>query len=153
MWPLIVLVAIIVSIRFAWRTYNSIVPLRNACRESESNIHVMQRKRETLVNTIVGQTNSFTDYERDILITLSRDMRNTGGGFTINRLRDAYPQLLTNSRISEQLLQLDQLESELQQTIAVYNYRTKEVNNVLRRFPELVFAKLFGWREERYFAG
>ena len=150
---LIVIAAIVVLTgAFAWRTYNMLVPLRNACRESMSNVRVMERKREVIVSALTAQTDAFSQHEREILLQLSNDMRSPGGGININRLREAYPNLLMNSRISEQLQQLEQLETELQKIIAKYNGRSKELNDSIGRFPEILLASAMGFREEPFYS-
>ena len=135
---------------FAYKTYNRLVPVWTSRNESNANIEVIIRKRERLVDTIFSQTQGFSDYERGIIMEVSAHMR-SNGAINVNRLRDAYPELMFNERISDLLSRLSSLEDELQSEINTFNYRTRSLNEVIGRFPEIIVAKIFGWREREYY--
>lgn len=147
---IILVAACILFFWFSWKTYNTLVPRYAACRESLSNIDVIALKRGRLIDTIFQQTRQYSEYERGIIVQVSEDMR-TNGNISFNRLRDAYPDLLYNERISEQLTRLAGLEDELQSEIACYNHRVRNLNEIIKRFPEIFFCRLFGWNELNYY--
>src|SRR5687767_1196866 len=81
------------------------------------------------------------------------DAANTFGG-TIGRLlvlQEAYPQLQSNQNFMKLQDEVAGTENRIATARTDYNAATQDYNTTRARFPTVISAKLFGFKEEPYF--
>lgn len=81
------------------------------------------------------------------------DAANTFGG-TIGRLlvlQEAYPQLQSNQNFMKLQDEVAGTENRIATARTDYNTATQDYNTTRARFPTVISAKLFGFKEEPYF--
>jgi LemA protein len=81
------------------------------------------------------------------------DAANTFGG-TIGRLlvlQEAYPQLKSNENFMKLQDEIVGTENRIAVARRDYNEATQDYNTNMKRFPTVISAKLFGFKEEPYF--
>jgi LemA protein len=81
------------------------------------------------------------------------DAANTFGG-TIGRLlvlQEAYPQLKSNENFMKLQDEIVGTENRIAIARRDYNEATQDYNTTMKRFPTVISAKLFGFKEEPYF--
>jgi len=82
------------------------------------------------------------------------DADNSFGG-TIGRLlvlQEAYPNLKSNENFLNLQTEVAGTENRIQTARKDYNSATQDYNTTRSRFPTVISAKLFGFREEPYFS-
>ena len=81
------------------------------------------------------------------------DAANSFGG-TIGRLlviQEAYPNLKSNENFLQLQQQIEGTENRVATARNDYNAATQDYNTTRSRFPTVIGAKLFGFKEEPYF--
>ena len=81
------------------------------------------------------------------------DAANSFGG-TIGRLlalQEAYPQLKSNENFMKAQDEVAGTENRIATARKDYNEAVQDYNTTLKRFPTVITAKLFGFKEEPYF--
>ena len=64
---------------------------------------------------------------------------------------EAYPQLKANQNFLALQNQIAELEDQLQMARRYYNGTARDFNTLLQSFPDVVFAKLFGFKPAQFF--
>lgn len=148
-------ILLIIGVLVLWYTvkvYNNVKPLQISVNESESNIGIINQKRESILNKLNEIASSYGRYEKGIIEGLSNDMKNNGNSmFAINRLYDAYPDLKLNETFSDLVERLYTIESERQGVIEYYNSRVKYYNEEVTSFPAILVCQMISFKEKRFF--
>lgn len=148
--------------------YNNAISKREAIRNQFSQIDVVLKRRYDLIPNLVSAVKGVAIQEQEIFLKIA-EARTRYGSATTNedKIKSAnelegflsrllvivenYPQL----RSSESFLRLMDELSGTENRIAVerrrYNELVRDYNTFIKRFPNNVFAGLFGFREEPYF--
>lgn len=146
--------------------YNDLVFLRERVRRNQANIDVSLKKRRDLVPQLEEVTKALTRHERELQETLS-EMRNLyarevdrspGGlerhlqsehtllGKMLARV-EAYPSLVADRQTALMMRTLILLENEVALMRKGYNDAVELYNTRVQVFPDVFFAKLFGFKE------
>lgn len=164
------LLALPVAAVLAWSVvaFNRLVRLRNQVRTAWADIDVQLLRRHDLVPALVAATKAYAGHERAVLeaVTglraraLAQDSRpglaavEDELGQALGRLfalKEAYPDL----RASENFLRLQQdlveVEEHLQSARRFYNGAVRDYNDATQRVPDLLVARLAGFRPEEFF--
>jgi len=151
--------------------FNRLVGLRNAARTAWSDIDVQLKRRHDLVQNLVETVRGYASYERTTLerVTEARgkaaavlgsgdparageaEMQLTGGVRQLFALVEGYPQLVASERFLDLQRALVELEDDLQNARRYYNAVVRDLNTRIQSFPDLLVARLFGFRERPFF--
>lgn len=166
----IAIVAAAVVVAFVWLTYNRLVAKRLAAESSWSQIDVALRRRHDLIPRLAEAVKGYAAHERTTFenVTAARGAavaENEGapprraaaegrlGGAVRDLLvvAEAYPQLEATRNFSQLQDELRETENQIQITRRVYNDTVETYNTAIQVFPELIVARLFGFRRREFF--
>lgn len=151
--------------------FNRLVGLRNAARAAWSDIDVQLKRRHDLVENLVETVRGYAGYERTTLerVTQARGKAATvlgtgdparageaeaqlsGGLRQLFAVVEGYPQLLASGRFLDLQKALVELEDDIQNARRYYNAVVRDLNTRIQSFPDLLVARLFGFRERSFF--
>lgn len=148
--------------------YNGLVTVKNGVAKAWSNIDVLLKQRHDEVPKLVEVCKAYMQFERD---TLERVMR-ARAGLQLARERgdvqgvaaaegplragvgriaatvEAYPQLKANQMMGNLLMRITTLENEISDRREFYNEYVNRNNVRIEQFPEVIVARLWGFRRQ-----
>jgi LemA protein len=149
--------------------YNGLVRLRALVKEGFSGITVQLRRRADLIPNLVSTVEGYATHEREVLtqVTAHRgDAVNAGSvaataqadtafSAMLGRLMavaEAYPDLKADDNFRQLQDELSEIEDHLQSARRYYNATVRDLNTKIQSFPNVMFARPFGFTEEEYYA-
>jgi LemA protein len=161
----IVLVIIIIWIV---AIYNTLVRLRENRDNAFADIDVQLKQRHDLVPQLVGAVKGYMEHERGTLesvtqarqkavaansindkIAAEKELTSALSGLNIQV--EAYPDLKANQNFMQLQNELSDIENKLAAVRRFFNSSTKELNISVQKFPNVMFAGMFGFKEEPMF--
>jgi LemA protein len=154
----------------AWAvvSYNLLVRDRNRVAQSWSDVGVQLARRHDLIPKLVETVRRHTDYEQSVLEEITA-LRARGleepspaalgavEGELGRRLQvllaraEAYPELKASQSFAELMRNLSDTEDQLQFARRYYNGAVNNFNTRVAMFPDLLVARLLGFRPAEYF--
>jgi len=166
-----VAVALLGAVLFAvaW-LYNRLIADRNLALQGFSDIDVQLKRRADLVPQLVEAVRGYASHEKALLTSVA-ELRSAAvaakpgvdaGRFESERelgarlkqllvLQEAYPQLKADANFRDLSAKLVDTEDQLQYARRFYNGAVKQYRNRLESFPDVLVAKLFGFKEMPFF--
>jgi LemA protein len=165
LWAAVVGVALILPAVFL---YNRLVGARNIARQAYADIDVQLKRRADLVPQLVEAVRGYAAYERALLtaVTEARGAvlaaQPAGARFAAERslgeglrqlvlLAENYPQLKADASFRDLSAKLVEVEDHLQYSRRFYNGAVQAYLTRIESFPDVVMAKLFGFRSMPFF--
>lgn len=154
---------------WAIANYNSLVRLRQHCRESWADIDTELKRRYDLIPNLVDTVKAYAAHERETLETVtearSRAVASTGSPESqavdenilvaaLQRLlivAEKYPDLKASDNFLELQRELARTENRIQAARRFYNGNVREMNTKAEVFPSNLIASVFGFRQEDFF--
>ena len=148
--------------------YNRLVRDRQRTLAGWSDIEVQLRRRHDLIPKLVDAVKQYARYERKTLdhVTALRgaaaelrapaDQGDLEAGIsrglgTILALQEAYPDLKANQSFLALQQDISEVEADIQFARRYYNGAVRNLNTRVDSFPDLIVARLFGYRHADYF--
>ena len=167
---LMVVIGIVVVVGgWLMMTYNGLVNLRNMMQEGWSGIDVQLKRRFDLIPNLVETVKGYASHEKETLqnVTSARTaVANSGGdaearfqaeNMLTSTLRslfavaENYPDLKANTNFLQLQDQLANIENDLQMARRYYNGTVRNLNNGIQKFPAVLIARSFGFKEAPFF--
>lgn len=144
--------------------YNIMIRKSNKVKNALSSIDVMFKKRNDLIPNLVETVKGYINYE-DKCLTKVVSLRNSINENNSNKLNnemshnikellaiaEAYP----NLKADEQFLKLQKALYDMEEVISAarrtYNAHVTNFNTFISIFPNILFAKLFGFKKYELF--
>ncbi|MBI2382736.1 MAG: LemA family protein [Gammaproteobacteria bacterium] len=166
MGQIVLLAAVAVLLVYGIAIYNGLVTLKHGVGKSWSNIDVLLKQRHDELPKLVETCKQYMQFERATLerVMQARGQANTarqqgdvkGVGAAEGAIRaglggilatvEAYPELKANQAIMQLLSRITGLENAIADRREFYN-ESVNLNNVrIEQFPDLVVARLAGFR-------
>lgn len=160
---LLLLIVVIVILEF-----NKFIVLKNKIKQSKSSIEVYLNQRFDLIPNLVECVKGYAKHEKETLENIV-SLRNTNydkmsnnekienadkakeGLSKLVMLSEAYPELKANENFLDLNNQLVAVENDIENARKYYNGAVKVYNTELLKFPNLLFAKIFNFKEEKMF--
>lgn len=148
--------------------YNKFVSLKNAVKEAFSTMDVYLKKRWDLIPNLVECVKGYAKHEQETLENII-SLRNTNydtmndaekieKGYKVKEglsklvmLSEAYPELKANENFIDLSKQLVTVENDIENARKYYNGAVKVYNTEILKFPNLIFSKIFNFKEEKMF--
>ena len=163
--PLAVLLALLL---YAVLIYNSLVAIKNGVAKAWSNIDVLLKQRHDEIPKLVEVCKAYMQFERDTLEGVMRaragsqaareqgDVRGVAaaegalraGVGRIAATVESYPQLKANQQMMNLLSRITALENEISDRREFYNEYVANNNVRVEQFPDLIVARLCGFRQK-----
>jgi len=154
----------------AWAAivFNLLVRDRNRVAQGWSDVDVQLKRRHDLVPRLVEIVKGYAGHERALLSSLS-ELRTRGlaashpaargtvetdvaqGVQKLVALVEGYPDLKASGNFLDLQKQLADTENQIQFARRYYNGAVNLYNTRIQRFPDLLVAKTFGFREAELF--
>ena len=144
--------------------YNIMIRKSNKVKNALSSIDVMFKKRNDLIPNLVNTVKGYMNYEEECL-TRVISLRNLINKNNSNRLNnemsydikellataEAYPSLLANEQFLKLQKSLYDMEEMISAARRTYNAHVTNFNTFISIFPNILFAKLFGFSKYELF--
>lgn len=162
------IVALALALPAIW-LYNGLVGDRNLARQGFADIDVQLKRRADLVPRLVEAVRGYAGYEK-VLLTTVTELRSAavsqpriaerfekekalGEGLRqLVFLQENYPQLKADAVFRDLAARLVEIEDALQAARRFYNGAVKQYQTRIESFPDLIVAKLLGFRPMPFFA-
>ena len=153
---------------YAIVVFNRLVRGRNMVREGFSGIDVQLRRRSDLIPNLIEVVKTYATHERTLFSEIV-EKRNSainaadvagkavaerepqGSLRRLFAVAEAYPQLKANENFLALQKQIAELEDQLQLARRYYNGAVRDFNIAIQSFPDVLIARLTGFREEHFF--
>jgi len=160
----------ILALVLVWATlaFNRLVRLRNQVRAGWSDIDVQLLRRHDLVPPLVEAVRAYAGHERALLDSVAElraralatasprrlaglEQALEAGLGRLLVLHEAYPALKASENFLALQRDLVEVEDHLQYARRFYNGAVRGLNDAVQRFPGLLVARAFGFREAEFF--
>ena len=164
----ILLGALLALLFYAVIIYNLLVRDHQRTLSGWSDIEVQLKRRHDLIPKLVDAVRQYAGYEQATLerVTALRDeareIRDAAGQgelenaisrglLSVFALQEAYPELKADGSFLQLQTEISEVESDIQFARRYYNGAVRNLNTRIESFPDLVMARLFGFRPAEYF--
>ena len=148
--------------------YNTMVTMQESIDAAWAQVENQLQRRNDLIPNLVETTKGYATHEREVFenIAAARS-RLIGAGSreakidaandltsALSRLlviSEQYPQLKANEQFTRLSDELAGTENRIATERRRYNDAVREYNTYIKRFPSNLTARLFGFKEEKYF--
>ena len=160
----------IVAIIIIWIVviYNGLVRLKNNRENAFADIDVQQKQRHDLVPQLLGAVKGYMEHERGTLESVTQARQKAVNAGTVNEKIaaekeltsalsglniqvEAYPDLKASNNFMQLQEELSDIENKLAAVRRFFNSATKELNISVQKFPNVIFAGMFGFKTEPMF--
>jgi LemA protein len=165
-WVLMLVVLAVLA--WAVVVFNRLVRLRNLVRAGWADIDVQLLRRHDLVPMLVEAVRGYASHEKatlDSVTALRGQAMQTQspaqlagieqaleqGLGRLLLLREAYPDLKASGNFVQLQRDLVEVEDHLQYARRFYNGAVRALNDAVQKFPDLLVARGFGFREAEFF--
>ena len=166
---LIVLIAIVVLlVLWYFKTYNSLIGLRNRKDDQFSQIDVQLKRRADLIPNLVETVKGYAKHEKGTLedvikarntyttATSQEDKIKASGEITnaLNKLfalSESYPELKANENFMSLQNDLKDTEDKISMARQFYNDTVLTYNNKVERIPSNIVANIGGFKKGEFF--
>ncbi len=175
-WAVVALVVIIL-IAVPWTSYNNMVTNQETVTTAWSNVESQYQRRADLIPNLVNTVKGYATHERETLegvmnarakatqVTVDptnltpeklQQFQQAQGQLStaLGRLMvvaENYPNLKANENFSELQAQLEGTENRINESRRLYNEAVQVYNVGIRRFPAVIFARMFGFEPQTKF--
>lgn len=175
-WAVVALVVIIL-IAVPWTSYNNMVTNQETVTTAWSNVESQYQRRADLIPNLVNTVKGYATHERETLegvmnarakatqvtvdptnltpeklqqFQLAQGQLSTALG-RLMVVAENYPNLKANENFSELQAQLEGTENRINESRRLYNEAVQVYNVGIRRFPAVIFARMFGFEPQTKF--
>lgn len=164
------IVLLIVGILVLWAVvvYNRLITLKNRVREAWSDIEVQMKRRYDLIPNLVETVKGYAVHEKGVFETVTEARTKamgaktpaehaqaenmlTGALKTLFAVAENYPQLQASQNFLELQRELRDTEDKIQAARRFYNTNVRDYNIKIQSVPDIVFARMLGFKQEEFF--
>ena len=160
---IVVVIAIVIIV-----IYNNLVTLRQRVQNAWSQIDVQLQRRFDLIPNLVETVKGYMKHEEGTLTKIA-DLRSSWAKATtveekadlgtqlsdtlktIMAVAENYPDLKANQSFNSMQAELSETEDKIAYSRQFYNDTVQMYNTLVMTFPTNLFAKIFGFKEEKFF--
>ena len=163
----IVLVILVALLVWAAVAFNLLIRDRNRVAQAWSDVDVQLLRRHDLIPRLVEMVKGYAGYERAVLSNIAElraqsaaaspsargeAEKTVASGVTkLVALAEAYPDLKASDNFRDLHNKLVDTENQIQYARRYYNGAVNLYNNRMQRFPDLLVAHTFGFKEAEFF--
>ena len=166
---IVVVLIIVILLSLVANVYNKMVKARNRCKDAFSQIDVQLTRRFDLIPNLVETAKGYAKHEESILTEFAkaRGAYQASNG-DIDKVSEAnnaltsvltrfmavseqYPELKADAQFTSMMATLKETEDKIAITRQFYNDTVTSYNTLLQLFPNVIFANMFGFHDEKLF--
>lgn len=165
---IIILVILGIVLLMTLIMYNSLIIIRNKVKNGWSQIDVQLKKRYDLIPNLVETVKGYAKHEAGTLSRITElrnqamqakdiksamktnDQMSKAIGGLLNIVVENYPDLKASQNFLMLQEELSGIENKIAYARQYYNDTVMDYNNKLQIFPNNLFAKMFGFKEETF---
>ncbi|MBZ0201812.1 MAG: LemA family protein [Ignavibacteria bacterium] len=168
----------IILFTFSGCGYNSLVGLDETVNQAWAQVENQYQRRADLIPNLVKTVQGYADFEKGVLVEVT-ELRSQVGQMKLSAddledeekfkkfqeaqdklsgalsrllvVAENYPQLKANENFLQLQAQLEGTENRIAVERKKFNEAVQEYNTAIRKFPTLITAKIFGFKEKQYF--
>lgn len=164
---LILLAILVLTVFLAIGSYNRLVGLKHAVTKAWSNIDVLLKQRHDELPKLIETCKQYMGFEKDTLERVMKaraaaasareagDVEGVGKAesqmrFGLGKLfavAEAYPDLKTNQSFQQLQARITSLEEQIADRRESYNESVNTNNVGVEQFPDVIVARLFGFKD------
>ncbi len=173
-------ILLIVALLVIWgiNAYNNLVTLNETVNQSWSQVENQYQRRADLIPNLVNTVKGYANFEKSVLtevtearasvgkITVTKEVLDDPQAFqkfqavqgqlsnAISRLLvtvENYPDLKANENFLQLQAQLEGTENRIAVERRKFNQTVQNYNTSIKRFPNSIFANVFGFKDKQYF--
>ncbi len=176
---LILLGVILIMVIYSVTIYNRMVKLRNRFKNAFAQIDVQLKRRYDLIPNLVETAKGYMKHERETLENviqarnqaqqveqkaaqqpddpesmkklMSAEQTLTGSLGKLFALSESYPDLKANQNMMQLTEELSSTENKIAFARQSYNDAVMNYNTAREKFPNIIFANMFGFQEAQLF--
>jgi LemA protein len=166
LWVLLVVIAVIVLTLIL--LYNRLVVLRNRIKNAWSQIDVQLKRRYDLIPNLIETVKAYAKHEKSVFENVSKarsalmnakslaekakaNDQLTSALKSLFAVAEAYPTLRASENFMQLQEELSGTESKIAYSRQFYNDTVMMFNNAILKFPNNIFAGIFGFKEQEFF--
>jgi len=158
--------------------YNTLVELDEKVNQAWAQVENQYQRRADLIPNLISTVQGYSDFEKGVLTEVT-ELRSKVGQIKLSaddltdeekfrQFQDAqdklssalsrllvvaenYPQLKANENFLQLQSQLEGTENRISVERKKFNEAVQDYNTTIRRFPTLITAKIFSFKEKQYF--
>lgn len=164
-WILIILGALLLVVIFL---YNSLIRLRNQVKNAFAQIDVQLKRRNDLIPNLVNTVKGYMAHEKNVLENVTKARAAMLSATTVDKKAEAsnqltqtlkslfavsenYPDLKANQNFLQLQEEITGTENKISYSRQHYNDIVMVFNTKIQVFPNNIFAKMLGFKEESSF--
>lgn len=164
----VVIGIVVILVIWVIAIYNSLVNLRNRRENAFADIDVQLKQRHDLIPQLVNAVKGYMAHERETLESVTNARRQAINANTVNEKIaaekelgsalqglsiqvEAYPELKANENFMQLQNEISDVENKLAAVRRFFNSATRELNTAIEKFPNVVFAGMFGFSRQPMF--
>jgi LemA protein len=173
-------ILLIIAIMVIWgiNAYNNLVTLNESVNQSWSQVENQYQRRADLIPNLVNTVKGYANFERGVLtdvtearakvsqMNVTPEVLNDPKAFqnfqqaqgqlsgALSRLLvtvENYPELKANENFLQLQAQLEGTENRISVERKRFNETVQTYNTTIKRFPNTIFAGIFGFQQKQYF--
>ena len=165
---LIIIGVVVVLVIWIVAIYNNLVNLKNRRENAFADIDVQLKQRHDLIPQLVNAVKGYMSHERETLESVTNARRQAINASSVNdkiaaekelgsALQglsiqvEAYPDLKANENFMQLQNEISDIENKLAAVRRFFNSATRELNTAIEKFPNIVFAGMFGFQRQPMF--
>jgi LemA protein len=164
----IIIGILVVLVIWGVAIYNNLVSLKNNRENAFADIDVQLKQRHDLIPQLLGAVKGYMEHERGTLesVTQARQKAINATGINekieaereltsalqgLNVQVEAYPDLKASQNFMHLQKEIADIENKLAAVRRYFNSATKELNIAIQKFPNNIFAGMFGFTTQPMF--
>lgn len=163
-----ILIVLGIVLILAINIYNNLVRLKNQVQRAWANIDVILKQRFDEIPQLVQVIEQYANYEAGILNKLADARAHYGSARSVEEkikssqemslalsgvlaIGEAYPELKANQNFINLQTRVSSLETTLSDRRETYNEVVTNFNTRLEQFPDVLAARILGYKEQMLF--
>ncbi len=164
----IVIGVVVILVIWIIAIYNGLVKMRNNRENAFADIDVQLKQRHDLVPQLLGAVKGYMEHERGTFESITKARQKAISASSVNDKIaaekelttalsglniqvEAYPDLKASQNFMQLQNELSDIENKLAAVRRFFNSATKELNIAVQKFPNVLFAGMFGFKTEPMF--
>src|SRR3954451_21282419 len=148
--------------------YNSLVTLRQRCKQSFADIDVQLKQRQDLIPNLVETVKGYAAHESGTFEAVTAARAAAAGATSVEgkvaaenaltgalgrlfAVAEAYPDLKANTNFLQLQNELSDIENKLAAARRLFNNAISEYNASIQQFPAVLLAGMFGSQAREFF--